>query len=364
MGKLSILRLTVAVTIFGMFFLPPAESFAAKNWFEKLFSSPPHKAPKRRQRPARTSVATPLVAPVPAAKPEPLVDGDAPPQSSDGIPPPKENSLASTPSVMPVDRQQRPPLPQSNTANTSLPGQIDQGDSDATLPMHVPIPEPNPQIAKGKSYETALAKETEPSDILPEPMLPDPRMADRPAQSGVLPAEEVACRSRLQSLGVKFENHGAESDPAGCSIPYPLTLTSLGSEIRIRPPAEMNCAMAEAAAHFMNDVVSPTAVAEFGQSLKSVSHASAYVCRSRNGTNKLSEHAFGNALDIASFTLSGGTTIAVEMQPDDKPAAFLQTVRKAACGPFKTVLGPGDPDHSEHFHFDLAARRHGGTVCE
>ena len=228
----------------------------------------------------------------------------------------------------------------------------------------MPIPEPNPRTARGKSYETALAKETEPSDILPEPMLPDPRMADRPALSGVLPAEEVACRSRLQSLGVKFENHDAESDPAGCSIPYPLTVTSLGAEIQIRPAAKMNCAMAEAAAHFMNDVVSPTAVADFGQSLKSVSHASAYVCRSRNGTNKLSEHAFGNALDITSFTLSGGTTVAVEMQPDDKPAAFLQTVRKAACGPFKTVLGPGDPDHSEHFHFDLAARRHGGTVCE
>ena len=80
---------------------------------------------------------------------------------------------------------------------------------------------------------------------------------------------------------------------------------------------------------------------------------------------KLSEHAFGNALDIASFTLSDGTTVAVELRPEEKPAIFLGKVRKAACGPFKTVLGPGsNADHAEHFHFDLAPRRHGGTVCE
>ncbi|TIT86210.1 MAG: extensin family protein, partial [Mesorhizobium sp.] len=43
---------------------------------------------------------------------------------------------------------------------------------------------------------------------------------------------------------------------------------------------------------------------------------------------------------------------------------FLNTVRKAACGPFKTVLGPGsDPDHALHFHFDLEPRRNGGTFC-
>ncbi len=105
--------------------------------------------------------------------------------------------------------------------------------------------------------------------------------------------------------------------------------------------------------------------AEFGQTLKSVSHASAYVCRPRNGTRKLSEHAFGNALDIASFTLSDGTMVAVELRPDEKPAIFLGKLRKAACGPFKTVLGPGsDPDHALHFHLDLAPRRHGGTFCQ
>ncbi|TIS79786.1 MAG: extensin family protein, partial [Mesorhizobium sp.] len=44
---------------------------------------------------------------------------------------------------------------------------------------------------------------------------------------------------------------------------------------------------------------------------------------------------------------------------------FLNAVRKAACGPFKTVLGPGsDADHSLHLHLDLAPRRNGGTFCQ
>jgi hypothetical protein len=186
----------------------------------------------------------------------------------------------------------------------------------------------------------------------------------RPDSSGNLPAEEIACRQRLAELGVKFDNQPPQSDPAGCSIPYPLEIKSLGKDIGLQPDAEMNCAMAEAAARFAKDVVSPAANKVFGTKLKSISHASAYVCRPRNGTRKLSEHAFGNALDISSFTLSDGTVVAVEPDPPEKNGRFVSEVRRAACGPFKTVLGPGDPDHSEHLHFDLAPRRNGGTVCE
>jgi hypothetical protein len=55
----------------------------------------------------------------------------------------------------------------------------------------------------------------------------------------------------------------------------------------------------------------------------------------------------------------------VKPAPDPKAAKFLGAIRKAACGPFKTVLGPGsDADHALHFHFDLAPRRNGGTFCQ
>ncbi len=181
-----------------------------------------------------------------------------------------------------------------------------------------------------------------------------------------MPPEEIACRQRLHDLGAKFDNHQAEADPdrlldaLSCR-----SVKSLGKNIGLTPDAEMNCATAETAARFAQDVISPAARQVFGETLKSITHASAYVCRPRNGTHKLSEHAFGNALDIASFTLSGGTTVAVELTTVPKQVLFLGKVRSAACGPFKTVLGPGsNADHAEHLHFDLAPRRHGGTVCE
>ena len=50
---------------------------------------------------------------------------------------------------------------------------------------------------------------------------------------------------------------------------------------------------------------------------------------------------------------------------DHREKKFLDAVRSAACGPFKTVLGPGtDADHATHFHFDMAARRNGATYCK
>ncbi|MBO0904984.1 extensin family protein [Jiella sonneratiae] len=49
---------------------------------------------------------------------------------------------------------------------------------------------------------------------------------------------------------------------------------------------------------------------------------------------------------------------------DARERQFLTRIRAAACGPFKTVLGPGtDADHTTHFHLDMAARHGGATYC-
>jgi hypothetical protein len=238
-------------------------------------------------------------------------------------------------------------------------------ESEPEPPAAVPIPTQRPDTAEPEPPTVAPKPPEKPDDAGDDKtILPDPRSADRPADK--MPAEEVVCRERLKTLGVDFEEHKAESNPEiGCSIPYPIVLKTLGKSIAIGPGSELNCRMAEAAARFAIDVIQPAAKAEFGADLKSIGQASAFVCRPRNGTRKLSEHAFGNALDIASFTLSDGSKIDVGPAPPEKDGRFLNAVRKAACGPFKTVLGPGsDPDHSLHFHLDLEPRRHGGTFCQ
>jgi hypothetical protein len=177
--------------------------------------------------------------------------------------------------------------------------------------------------------------------------------------------EERLCRDDLRELGVDFKPHEPLADAAeGCFVVNPVTLKSLGKTIKLSPEAVLNCDMARATVRFMQDVAAPIAKANLGVELTSINHASAYVCRPRNGTLTMSEHAFGNAIDVASFGLADGTRVDVKAGAEEKQAAFLDAIRKAACGPFKTVLGPGsDADHQLHFHFDLEKRRTGATYC-
>ncbi|MER8405862.1 extensin family protein [Mesorhizobium sp. M0185] len=284
-------------------------------------------------------------------------------------------AVAATPLAGPVlakapDLPQTAPVPQLNQQVTPPP------------PTEIPVPEPRPEdapeppaIAPQPPEKPARAEPpasppgappipAEADEKAEQKILPDPRSAAIAGKE--MPAEELACRRRLKSMGVDFEERKPEHDTAvGCSIPYPIVLRTLGKSIAIGPEPELNCQMAEAAARFAASVIQPAAKAEFGADIKSIGQASAFVCRSRNGGGKLSEHAFGNALDIASFKLSDGKEIDVGPAPPEKDAKFLDTVRKAACGPFKTVLGPGsDADHSLHLHFDLEPRRNGGTFCQ
>jgi hypothetical protein len=222
------------------------------------------------------------------------------------------------------------------------------------LPSTAPPPEPRPG-----ADETPLP--------LPRPdegMAPAEPSLEIPPRPETSPAEEAACRQRLSALGARFEERPPISDPSGCAIPHPIMLTDLGGGIGIQPGALLNCTIAEALARFLTGTATKLAKEELGNPLKSISQASGYVCRPRNGTLKLSEHAFGNAIDIAGFTLSDGTLIDVDAARNPQHSQFLSKLRTAACGPFSTVLGPGsDTDHARHFHLDLAKRRNGATFC-
>ena len=267
------------------------------------------------------------------------------------------------------------PLPEpGGTSPPAEAGPLVPDSPPAVAPLPAPRPADAPDAGEAEPPPTAPAppeKPAQPPNVQEKPAgpesrtpAPDPRSAETAAEK--LPPEETACRERLKALGVDFEERKAERDAAiGCSLPYPVIVKKLGVAIALAPDAEMNCAMTEAAARFVADVVGPAAKAELGSGLKSVEQASAFVCRPRHNGEKLSEHAFGNALDISAFILTDGTRIEVGPNPPGKQAKFLDRVRRAACGPFKTVLGPGsDADHASHFHLDLEPRRHGGTFCQ
>ena len=191
----------------------------------------------------------------------------------------------------------------------------------------------------------------------------DARAADGELE---LPPEEAACRQRLHDLGVVFEEHVTIAEPSGCSAPHPVTVSQLPGNVALRPAAVLTCAMAEATALFVRDHAAPLARREFGSDLVAIDQVSSYVCRPRSDGQKLSEHAFANALDWGGLELAGGTVIDIRSHRRSEPrrARLVAALRDAACGPFTTVLGPGsDADHADHFHFDLAERRNGAAWC-
>ena len=173
------------------------------------------------------------------------------------------------------------------------------------------------------------------------------------------------CLDELGKLGIEFSKQESISDPTGCAVANPVMLKNFGKGIKLQPEALLDCPMALAATRFMQDVAAPLVKRDLGSDLASVNNASAYVCRSRHNGAKLSEHAYGNALDIAGLGLADGRQITVQAGTIGPAAKFFDALRRAACGPFKTVLGPGsDADHALHFHFDLAPRRNGSTFCQ
>lgn len=271
------------------------------------------------------------------------------------------------------------PLPSESPAQDEEPPSGAAGDEKMREPPRsAPVPGPRPEDAPKTGRENerqepaadpaeapgadpARRPETKPEEA--EPLPKDPRSTmPVPAEP---PAEELACRKRLETLGVAFETRPGERNEAGCAMPWPVSVSTLGKGIAIEPAALVNCATAEAAARFAQEVVAEEARSAFSTGLRTVRQVSGYVCRPRAGTKKLSEHAFGNAIDFGGFVLEDGREIVVARSEDLSTSRFLARLRTAACGPFKTVLGPGsDEDHADHIHLDLAPRRNGSEFCQ
>jgi hypothetical protein len=100
-----------------------------------------------------------------------------------------------------------------------------------------------------------------------------------------------------------------------------------------------------------------------------IKQISAYSCRGMNGDPNahISEHAFGNALDIAEFTLADGHKVSVQYGWHGTPEeqGFLHDVQLAACDEFTTVLAPGaNVYHYNHIHVDLMRRTSERHICE
>jgi hypothetical protein len=153
----------------------------------------------------------------------------------------------------------------------------------------------------------------------------------------------------------------------GCFVHNAYDVKSLVG-VSFNQNAKMNCSVANEAARWLESTVQPAAEDAFGEKVVSISVPSAFACRPRNNQSgaKLSEHGMGNAIDVSAFVLESGRKVTVldDWGGSSDSARFLRQVRSEACGPFKTVLGPGsDAHHRDHLHLDLQRHRSGGSYC-
>jgi hypothetical protein len=154
--------------------------------------------------------------------------------------------------------------------------------------------------------------------------------------------------------------------PLGPPAPPPQT----AGTVAVSPPATLACPIVSVLDKWVGEVVQPAALKWFRQPVVEIKQLGGYSCRGMvngNPNAPISEHAFGNAIDIAEFDLADGHRISVQYGWHGTPEeqGFLHDVQGGACQDFTTVLAPGaNVYHYNHIHVDLMRRRGRPYICE
>jgi hypothetical protein len=275
---------------------------------------------------------------------------------------------------------------------------------NASMPQHWPVTQPSAAPSSVSSQPLPPPQAGPPQSYPPYPQQPYPQQpypqqsypqqAYRPASAtpvgpplslnppGLPPPEDD------EDLGVPggpphpyYGGPAAPYTPAPPSAAQPLPpvpplgpprdpqVTGAAGPVEVKPPATLACPIVSELDQWITAAVQPAALKWFRQPVVEIKQISAYSCRGMNGNPNahISEHAFGNALDIAEFTLADGHKISVQYGWHGTPEeqGFLHDVQAAACEDFTTVLAPGaNVYHYNHIHVDLMRHYNGRHICE
>jgi Extensin-like protein C-terminus len=277
-------------------------------------------------------------APLPAdAAPGPAADSGSPVAAPQGRPSPSTPAQlgpmrSATPSAPPLAAPAAAGRPMSLYA----PGVQDPREDDAAFEPEPPRPYGGSSPARGRPPPAASYGQPA--------MAPPPYTPGEPAPPAV--EEHVPL--------------GPPRDPG---------VTASIMPVEVKPTATLACPLVSALDQWITTAVQPAALRWFHQPVVEIKQISAYSCRGMNGNPNahISEHAFGNALDIAAFALADGHKVTVQYGWHGSPEeqGFLHDVQLAACNEFSTVLAPGaNIYHYNHIHVDLMRRYSGRRICQ
>lgn len=338
---------------------PPVPSAAPARAGAPATAKPGDAVPSDpRSDAAPSAEPNPAAIPIPEARPEPA-PGDTAPAGSET--PASRAPVPETKPGAPLSEEAKPAEPGGQAPSPAEDAKpAPSADKPAEPTKEAPAAEPQPQPA----YVPPDKARTE-----PEPGAPAvPDMAVTPAQTVEAAAaveDAVACEKELKARGAEF-TVGETIAEGECGVLRPVSLMKLSSGVKVSPGTTFLCRTALALDIWVSEGVVPAAKEEFdGAKVKALGHASTYSCRARASESRISEHSRGSAIDIAAFEFGNGRSVPVEAtQPGTAEDRFAAKIRRAACGPFRTVLGPGtDNDHGTHLHLDIAARSNDSTYC-
>jgi hypothetical protein len=288
---------------------------------------------------------------IPAGTPRwPIRPGDPPAVQAD--PPPAQSRV----------------LPQYRSPST----QPTLGAMPSDPPMSIVAPKVADQPAGAAEYDFRrpyrAARDPAGSprdDFSPEPYERRP-LVEAPA-TGMLRSPSLT-RAPLREPLADAPRMSSRAPPPVAPLYGSRDLTGSVAPLAVSPPATLACPLVSELERWIAGAVQPAAMRWFGAPVAEITQISAYSCRGMNGNPRarISEHAFGNALDIAAFTLADGRKITVKGGWNGLPEeqGFLRDVQGAACDQFTTVLAPGsNVYHYDHIHVDLMRRRDGHHAC-
>ncbi len=182
-------------------------------------------------------------------------------------------------------------------------------------PVARPVPVSPPAVAPVPAAAASAAPTAAPAPAAATPDTPPIAAPAPPAWTETEVSVALrACLTTLAPLSIEMEARPPIRENT-CGLPAPIAIRRIGADkVEIQPAALVNCGMAAAIDDWIVKVAQPAAREAFGSPIVKLTGTSGCACRNRNGaaTGPISEHAFGNALDVSGFVLADGRTIGVK----------------------------------------------------
>jgi hypothetical protein len=189
------------------------------------------------------------------------------------------------------------------------------------------------------------------------------------------PALIPDCEEQLRRLGVVFASAELPVKEAHGKLPTCGTEQAVvykrGPEgIRYNSAPLVSCGMALGMAR-LETVLNEEAQRHLGQKVARIEQGGTYNCRRMARFDLVSEHSYGNAIDIRSVTLKNGRKLSIlanfgklDAPPTRPESLFLRAVASRLYdeGAFSVVITPFfDALHKDHIHLDQARYRVDGS---